>query len=41
VEAMEVKKSPSAEVNWGLAGGDSNDSIVALVSEAIRHANKG
>jgi hypothetical protein len=40
-EAMKVKKSPSVEVNWGLSGGDSNDSIVALASEAIRHANKG
>jgi hypothetical protein len=40
-EAMEAKKSPSVEVNWGLAGGDSNDSIVVLASEAIRHANKG
>src|SRR6516164_10488143 len=28
VEAMEVKKSPSTEVSWGLVEGDSNDSIV-------------
>ena len=40
-EAMEVKKSPSVKASWGLAEGDSNDSIVALASEAIRHANKG
>jgi|SRR6516162_8705213 hypothetical protein len=40
-EATEVKKSPSVVASWGLAGGDSNDSIVALASEAIRHANKG
>jgi hypothetical protein len=40
-EAMEVKKSPSVEVNWGLSGGDSNDSIVALVSDAIRQVDKG
>ena len=40
-EAMEVKKSPSVEVSWGLGGGNSSDSIVALASEAIRHANEG
>jgi len=40
-EAMEVKKSPSVEVSWGLVGRDSSDSIVALASEAIRHANEG
>src|SRR6516165_6878596 len=40
-EATEVKKSPSVEVTWGLAEGNSNDSIVALASEAIRHANEG
>ena len=38
---MEAKKSPSAEVSWGLSSGDDKaDSHLALISEAILHVDE-